>query len=172
MSFTTSRDHLSPEDPLYYAPPRLRRGPDFPSDPAPAREAESDHWRPITPASRFDGLLEEAVAESLALSPESEMVPEPPAFALEHHRRRGVFSIAAGFAAAVGAAAVVAFLVVVMMPKTQTSDPAELAAAEYRALLASAMAARTQVPPEESQVLLRKFVQWQQRDGADQQLAR
>jgi hypothetical protein len=170
MSFTTSRDHLSPEDPLYYAPPRLRRGPDFPSDPA--QEAEPDRWQPITSASRFDALLEESVAESLELSPESEMVPEPPAFALEHHQRRGVFSIAAGLTAAVGAAAVVAFLVVVMIPKSQTSDPAELAASEYRALLASAMAARTNVPPEESQLLLRKFVQWQQRDGADQQLAR
>jgi hypothetical protein len=171
MSFTTSRDHLSPEDPLYYAPPRLRRGPDFPSDPAPEAEAESDGWHPITSASPFDALFEEAVAESLALSPESEMVPEPPAFALEHHRRRGAFSIAAGLSAAVGAAAVVAFLVVVMIPKSQTSDPAELAATEYRAL-ASAMAARTQVPPEESQTLLRKFVQWQQRDGADPQPAR
>jgi hypothetical protein len=170
MSFTTSRDHLSPEDPLYYAPPRLRRGPDFPSDPV--QEAEQDRWRPIASASRFDARLEEAVAESLALSPESETVPEPPVFAPEHHQRRGVFRIAAGFAAAVGAAAVVAFLVVVMIPKSPTSDPAELAAAEYRALLASAMAARTQVPPEESQLLLRKFVQWQQRDGADQQLAR
>jgi hypothetical protein len=172
MSFTSSRDHLSPQDPLYYAPPRLRRGPDFPSTPAPAPEPRSDRWRPTPSASPFDALLEEAVAESLALPPDSEMAPEPPALPFERDRRPGLFGVAAGLAGAVGAAAVVAFLVVVMIPKSPTNDPAQLAAAENRTLLAWATAARPNVSPEESQVLLQKFVQWQQRDGAEQQVAR
>ena len=170
MSFTNSRDHLSPQDPLYYAPPRLRRGPDFPSTSAP--EPSSESWRPTPFASPFDTLLEEAVAESLALPPDSETVPEPPALPFERDRRPRWFGIAAGLAGAVGAAAVVAFLVVVMIPKSPANDPAQLAAAENQTLLAWATAVRPNVTPEESQVLLQKFVQWQQRDGAEQQAAR
>ena len=168
MSFTDSRDPLSPQDPLYYAPPRLRRGPDFPSAP----ESRPDRWRPTPSASPFDALFEEAVAESLALPLDPEIAPEPPALPFERDRRPRLFGVAAALAGAVGAAAVVAFLVVVMIPKSSTNDPAQLAAAENQTLLAWATAARPNVSPEESQLLLQKFVQWQQRDGAEQQAAR
>ena len=160
MSFTGSRDHLSPDDPLYYAPTRLHRGSDFPS--TPATETRSDRWRPFSPASRFDALLEQAVAESLRHPPHSELASEPPAFAFERAQRHGSFSVAARLAAAVGAAAIVALLIVVMVPTSQSSDPQDLAATEYRTILASATAAQGNVSPEESRVLLRKFVQWQQ----------
>jgi hypothetical protein len=170
MSFTTSRDHLSPQDPLYYAPPRLRRGPDFPTTPAP--ETDSGHWRPTPATSGFDALLEEAVAESLARPQDIEIDPESPALAFEHNGRRRMFGVATGLAGAVAAAAVVAFFVVVMIPKAQTSDPREVARSELRTLLALATAGRKDVLPEEPQTLLRKFVQWQQRDGAEQQVAR
>jgi hypothetical protein len=167
MSFTNSRDHLSPQDPLYYAPPRLRRGPDFPSTPEPS----SDRWDSTPSASGFDALFEEAVAESLQLPLDSEMVPAPP-LPFERDGQRGVFGVAAGLAGALVAAALVAFLVVVMIPKSPTNGPAQLAAAENQTLLAWATAVRPNVSPEESQVLLQKFVQWQQRDGAEQQVAR
>ena len=165
MSFTGSRDHLSPDDPLYYAPTRLHRGSDFPS--TPATETRSDRWRPISSASRFDALLEEAVAESLALSPASEIASEPPAFAFGRDQRRGSFSVAARIAAAVAASAVIASIFVVMVPTSQKDDASKLAGSEVQtivasATVASATAAQTSVTPEQSQALLQKFVQWQQ----------
>ena len=166
MSSTGSPDHLTPDDPLYYAPPRLRRGPEFRLTAAP--EARSDRWRPMASGSRFDALLEEAVAESLALSPASEIASESPAFAFGRDQRRGSFSVAARIVAAVAASAVVASIFVVMVPTSQKDDPSKLAGTEVRTIVASATAAQTSATPEESQVLLRKFVQWQQRDSPQQ----
>ena len=175
MSFTSPPDRLTPDDPLYYAPPRLRRGPDFPSTAAP--QARSDRWRPISSASRFDALLEEAVAESLALSPASEIASEPPVFAFERDQRRGFFGVAARIAAAVAASAVIASIFVVMVPTSQKDDASKLAGSEVQTIVASATvgsatAAQTSVTPEQSQALLQKFVQWQQRDSAEQQVVR
>jgi hypothetical protein len=170
MSFTSSPEHLNPNDPLYYAPPRLRRGANFPS--APAQETRPDRLRPIPPASGFDALLEQAVANSLRLTPDTESVSEPPASAFEDDHRRGLFSVAARFAAAVAASAVVAFVVVVMVPMSPKSDPSKLAGSEHRANVASATTAPSNLTPEESQALLQKFLQWQQRDSAEQQGAR
>lgn len=170
MSFTSSPDRLNPNDPLYYAPPRLRRGPDFPSTPAP--ETRSDRLRPTSPASRFDALLEQAAAQSLAVPRDAEMASEPPAFAFERDHQRGSFGLAARFAAAVAASAAVALLFVFLLPMSQRSDPPKLAASEYQTILASATTAQANVTPDESQALLQKFLQWQQRDSADQQVAR
>jgi hypothetical protein len=165
MSFTSSRDHLNPNDPLYYAPPRLRRGPDFPAAEAP--ETTADRSRPLAAAPLFDTLLEEAVAKSLAHPQGTERAAEPAAaFAFEDDdQRHGLFSVAARFTAAIAAAAVVAFIFVVVVPMSQKSEPAKIAASEYRALLASAMTAQAAATREEPQVLLQKFVQWQQRDS-------
>ena len=169
MSFTSS-DRLNPNDPLYYAPPRLRRGADFPSTPGP--ETSSDRLRPTSPASRFDALLEQAVAQSLAVPRDAEMASEPPAFAFERDHERGSFGLGARFAAAIAASAAVALLFVVLVPMLQRSDPPKLAAGEYQTILALATTAQANATPDESQALLQKFLQWQQRDGADQQPAR
>jgi hypothetical protein len=167
MSSTTTRDHLNPDDPLYYAPPRLSRGADFPSPPAP--QTGSDQLRTAASPSRFDELLEEAVAKSLRLSPEAETASEP-GFTFEHDQRRSLVSVAARFAAAVAASAVVAFFFVVMVPTSQRSDLSKVAGTENQAIVASAPTAQSNVTPEETQALLLKFVQWQQRDGTEQQL--
>ena len=167
MSSTTTRDHLNPDDPLYYAPPQLSRGADLPSPPAP--QTKSDRAGTAAPPSRFDELLEEAVAKSLRLSPEAETASES-AFAFDHDQRRSLFTVAARFAAAVAASAVVAFFFVIMVPTSQKSDLSKLAGTETRTIVASATTAQSNVTPEESQALLQKFMQWQQRDGAEQQL--
>jgi hypothetical protein len=162
MSFIRAQDHLNPDDPLYYAPRWLRHEDNSPS--GATLEATSAGSRPGSSPPRYDELAEEAVAESLRHPSHPEAAAsEPAAFAYEQDYRRALFGVAGRFAAAVGVAAIVAFFFVIMVPTSQKNDPSELAVSEYRTMLASASAAQTKTTPEESEALLRKFVQWQQR---------
>jgi hypothetical protein len=120
------------------------------------------------------------------------VIPEPPAFAYEGDRRRALFGVAGRFAAAVGVSAIVALFFVIMVPTAQgrppltdgaisslaslvksiktaldpllkKSDPSELAIAEYRTIVASKGTGQSSGTPEESEALLQKFLQWQQK---------
>lgn len=128
MSTLSPEEHLSPHDPLYYAPRRLRERSERPSM-SPV-ETKSDRLKRLvsTSTSTFnststftphDALLENAVADALRHPLEPEVVPEPPGLASERDRRRGLLGVTGGFAAAIGAAAVAALFVVLMLPASQ-----------------------------------------------------
>ena len=83
------------------------------------------------------------------------------AFVQDFDQSRTPLGVASRFATAIGILAIVAFVFFVLLPKSQESDATELAASERRTLPSSAGAAK--IAPEESQTLLKKFVQWEKR---------
>ncbi|MEH2513322.1 hypothetical protein V1291_004676 [Nitrobacteraceae bacterium AZCC 1564] len=123
MSILSSDDHLSPHNPLYYAPRRLRERSQHSS--ASFAEARSEHLkRPISTSPAYDASLEEAVADALRrpLDPQSlepRVVHEPPGFSSEQDRRKGLLRVAGRSAVAIAVSAVVAFLFVIMVPVSQ-----------------------------------------------------
>jgi hypothetical protein len=106
------------------------------------------------------GILEEAVANSKLHPPASEVVSEPPAFLHERDQPRTLLGVASRFATAIGISAIVAFVFFALVPKSQKSDAAELAVSEHRTIPSPGAA---EITPEEFQVLLEKFMQWQLR---------
>ena len=173
---------LSPNDPAYYAP-RVPRD----ADPARLpRLGETRGFRPpamsITDTT-LDGQLENAVFESLRHPLDPEAVEEP-----AEDQRGALLGVVGRFAAAVGAAAFVALLFVIVIPslRQQSADPtaAEVIdsmksalsksepaakpheaqpAPELQSILASTPEVGAQVSHEESEALLKQFMQWQQK---------
>jgi hypothetical protein len=90
----------------------------------------------------------------------SDIVSEPPTLAHERDQPRPSLGVTSRFATAIGISAIVAFVFLVLVPKSQKGDAMELAVSEHRTLSSAGAA---EVTPEESQSLLEKFVQWQQR---------
>jgi hypothetical protein len=184
---------LSPNDPAYYAP-RLPRDPDPTRLPA---LGETRAYRPPATSitdTTLDGQLENAVFESLRHPLDPEAVEEP----AEMDRRAGLLGVVGRVATAIGAAAFVALLFVIVIPslRQQSADPSaaevidsmksalsksELAAKpqepqpqpspELQSILASSSESAPQVSHEESEVLLKQFMQWQQKpaDAQDKQ---
>jgi hypothetical protein len=182
---------LSPNDPAYYAPrtpreadsarlPRLGETPAYRAAPATS----------ITDTT-LDVQLEDAVRESLRHPLDPQSVEEPPEI-----ERSGVLGVVGRFAAAVGAAAFVALLFVIVIPSLQQQPSTEPSAAELidsmkAAISKSEQAARPREPqpspelqsilassenaapvsPQESEILLKQFMQWQQKpaDAQDKQ---
>jgi hypothetical protein len=105
------------------------------------------------------GMSEEFVAESEP-PPETEDVSEPPAIVDQRHRPRTSLGFASRFATAIGISAIVAFVFFVLVPKSRNSDATELVISEHRPL---PPAEAVDMTPEESQALLKKFLQWQQK---------
>lgn len=182
---------LSPNDPAYYAPRAPR---DLDASRLPRLGETNRPFRaPATSITdtTLDGQLENAVRESLSsqrhpLDPEA--MDEPP------EARGALLGVVGRFAAAVGAAAFVALLFVIVIPslRQQSADPtaAEVIDSMKSALMkseASAPRPREAQPSqdlqsilavspasapanhEESEVLLKQFMQWQQKpaDSAD-----
>lgn len=182
---------LSPNDPAYYAPRTPR---DLDASRLPRLGETNRPFRaPATSITdtTLDGQLENAVRESLSsqrhpLDPEA--MDEPP------ETRGALLGVVGRFAAAVGAAAFVALLFVIVIPslRQQSADPtaAEVIDSMKSALMkseASAPRPREAQPSqdlqsilavspasapanhEESEVLLKQFMQWQQKpaDSAD-----
>ena len=124
MSTLSPEDHLSPHNPLYYAPRRLRERSELPSlSPA---ETKTDRLRrlastssPSSSSSSYDALLVGAVADALRHPLEPEVIQEPPGYVSERDRRKTVLRVAGRFAGAIGAAAVVALFFVIMVPASQ-----------------------------------------------------
>ena len=180
---------LSPNDPAYYAPRSPR---DLDASRLPRLGETNRPFRaPATSITdtTLDGQLENAVRDSLSqrhpLDPEA--MEEPPEV------RGALLGVVGRFAAAVGAAAFVALLFVIVIPslRQQSADPsaAEVIDSMKSALMkseASVKPREAQPSPEpqpiiapspasapanheESEVLLKQFMQWQQKpaDSAD-----
>jgi hypothetical protein len=180
---------LSPNDPAYYAPR-------MPRDPEAARLPRlGETARPFRPPATsitdttLDGQLENAVRESLRHRLDPEAIEEPPEL-----ERGGLLGVVARFAAAVGAAAFVALLFVIVIPSLRQQPSTEPSAADVidsiqAAMSRSAPAAKPREPqpspeaqsiltssesgrqanPEESEALLRQFMQWQQKPAEDRE---
>ena len=180
---------LSPNDPVYYAPR-------MPRDPEAARLPRlGETARPFRPPATsitdttLDGQLENAVRESLRHRLDPEAIEEPPEL-----ERGGLLGVVARFAAAVGAAAFVALLFVIVIPSLRQQPSTEPSAADVidsiqAAMSRSAPAAKPREPqpspeaqsiltssesgrqanPEESEALLRQFMQWQQKPAEDRE---
>jgi hypothetical protein len=189
MSSLSEQDHLNPQDPKYYAPRWLRERTESPL--SSSRETRSEPVRgPISPPASLDIQLESAVSDALwhPLSPE--VIDEPSEFEAERDRRKALINVAGRFAAAVGVSAVVALFFVFMIPAsrdhafqpggsgssfagmmqsiravlyrpTQKDDDSKPALSEFRQILAST--GQPVTTREESETLLQKFVQWQQK---------
>lgn len=181
---------LSPNDPAYYAP-RVPRDADAARLP---RLGETPAYRPPATSitdTTLDVQLEDAVRESLRHPLDPEAVEEPPEV-----ERNGLLGIVGRFAAAVGAAAFVALLFVIVIPSLQQQPSSEPSAAEVIASMKAAMSRSEQAPkprdpqpspelqsilassesgapvsPQESEALLKQFMQWQQKpaDAQDKQ---
>ena len=183
MSATTDqKTPLSPNDPAYYAPR-------VPRDADPARLpalGETRAYRPLATSitdTTLEGQLETAVFESLRHPLDPEAVEEP-----AEDRRAGLLGVVGRVATAIGAAAFVALLFVIVIPslRQQSADPSaaevidsmksalsksELAAKpqepqpslELQSVMASPSEGGPQVSHEESEVLLKQFMQWQQK---------
>jgi hypothetical protein len=180
---------LSPNDPAYYAP-RVPRDADPTRLPA---LGETRAYRPPATSitdTTLEGQLENAVFESLRHPLDPEAVEEP----AEMDRRAGLLGFVGRVATAIGAAAFVALLFVIVIPslRQQSADPSaaevidsmksalsksELAARpqepqpspELQSILASSSEGAPQVSHEESEVLLKQFMQWQQKPAEAQE---
>jgi hypothetical protein len=173
---------LSPNDPAYYAP-RVPRDADAARLP---RLGETPAYRPPATSitdTTLDVQLEDAVRESLRHPLDPEAVEDPPEI-----ERAGLLGVVGRFAAAVGAAAFVALLFVIVIPSLQQQPSTEPSAAELinsmkAAISKSEQAAKPREPQpspelqsiltsseggtpashEEPEVLLKQFMQWQQK---------
>jgi hypothetical protein len=182
---------LSPNDPAYYAP-RVSRDADPTRLPA---LGETRAYRPPATSitdTTLEGQLENAVFESLRHPLDPEAVEEPP----EADRRAGLLGVIGRVATAIGAAAFVALLFVIVIPslRQQSADPSaaevidsmksalsksELAAKpqepqpqpspELQSIPASSSEGEPQISHEESEVLLKQFMQWQQKPAEAQE---
>src|SRR5215468_12122766 len=176
---------LSPNDPAYYAP-RVPRDADPTRLPA---LGETRAYRPPATSitdTTLEGQLENAVFESLRHPLDPEAVEEP-----AEDRRAGFLGVVGRVATAIGAAAFVALLFVIVIPslRQQSGDPSaaevidsmksalsksELAAKpqeplELQSVMASPSEGGPQVSHEESEVLLKQFMQWQQKPAEAQE---
>jgi hypothetical protein len=190
MSTLSSDDHLSPHNPLYYAPRRLRERSQRPL--ASFTETRSDRLKRLASTSTSqDALLEEAVAQALRRPLEPEVVPEPPEFTSGQDRQNSWLRIAGRSAAAIGVAAAAALVFVVLVPVSQEharqadgsassvsailgavqaafnpplqkGDDAMPDVSEFQTILASSRDEKP-VTHEQSETLLQQFLQWQQK---------
>jgi len=194
MSSLSEQDHLNPNDPSYYAPRWLRERSEPRS--SSSQEAISEAARaPVAPPGPLDTQLESAVSGALWHPLDPEVIHEPAELARELDRRAALMSVATRFAAAIGVSAVVALFFVIMVPASRQSDaggttsgvntqsasvpPAKVAPpqsapredgsksalAEFQTLLASAQASQP-ATHEQSEQLLKQFLQWGQKPGA------
>ena len=188
MSTLSEKDHLEPNNPLYYAPRRMR-------EEAKARlPASADTMRIEPTSSSVDTLLKQPVTRSFrSLDPVAIRQPS----ADGSGRWRELIPAAARLAAAVGVAALAALFIVVMIPASknqaresdassvaeapkaastmpETSSEKQIpreqestpALAEFATILAASRAAQPNGPAmthEQSEALLQQFVRWQQK---------
>ena len=171
MSSVSEQEHLSPRDPLYYAPRWLRE--------------RSTSRGAIPPEGAFasvsfDSQLESAVSDALRHPLDPEVMHEPD---LE---KKALWTIAARFAAAIGVAALVALFFVVAVPGSRQSEGEQSstfanfaqsiknalpssgegaqkpAINEFQALLAASPASAPAASEQDNQ-LLKQFMQWREK---------
>ena len=191
MSTYSEHGNLNPNDPMYYAPRRLRETSALRL--SPSSEPSSDRPRlPVTSSPSFDALCEEAVSKALWSPLDPEVIHEPEGFVRELDRRIALINVARRLAAAVGVAALVALFFVIMVPTSRgyarqpgggassfsgllqsmktafyqpprREDDLKPALSEFQSLLASTKTSQPVITPEQSETLLRQFVQWRQK---------
>jgi hypothetical protein len=161
MSLTGSDDFPNPSDPndpLHYAPRKLRSG-------------AAQQTRPVPPTpsrSGFDETLKDVVVRPGRHPLDPEFVYQQP------DRPRSWFSIASRFAAVIGVVAIIGVIFFMMIPKSQGSDPTSAAPAKAsedpQALLQKFVQFEKSqdnppapATPDDSKMLLQKFMQWQQK---------
>lgn len=179
---------LSPNDPAYYAPRAPRDG----DQTRLPRLGETRSYRPPATSitdTTVEAQLEDAVRTSLRHPLDPEAVEEPAEL-----DRAGILGVVGRFAAAVGAAAFVALLFVIVIPSLQQQPSGDHTAAEVinsmKAAIAKSepVAAKPQEPQlstelqtitapaessapashEESEALLKQFMQWQNKPAEAQ----
>jgi hypothetical protein len=190
MSTYSEHGDLNPNDPMYYAPRRLRETSALRL--SPSSEPSSDRPRlPVTSSPFFDALCEEAVSKALWSPLDPEVIHAPEGFV----RRIALINVAGRLAAAVGVAALVALFFVIMVPTSRgyarqpdggassfsgllqsmktafyqpprREDDLKPALSEFQSLLASTKTSQPANTPEQSETLLRQFVQWRQKTGS------
>lgn len=187
MSTTSEQVPTTPNDPLHYAPRRLREKPESAlgssGEPQSGREASSGPaGRPVPPTTPLDSALENAVYQSLRRSLDPEVMQETSSLMRDRDRRKAWFG-----AVAIGASALAALFVVLMVHASQESDVgasfaaavqsmksaqvqqqsdsgSKPALAEFRGLLEPSEAQPATQEPSEK--LLQQFMQWRQRTYA------
>jgi hypothetical protein len=162
MSVIRPENHPNPDDPddpQYYAPQRSVRSEANPRSSS-AQHRSEDRFPPAaTYRSRFDEMREEAFAKTMQDPLESSFV---------HERRqpRLLLAVAGGMAAGIGVSVIAALVFFGLIPKLQKSAPSELAViapASARPAQTTQTTQTTQAAPEQSQALLQKFIQWEQK---------
>jgi hypothetical protein len=159
------QEQPTPNDPLYYAPRRMRERSESPLNPVGPEQPSNSVYHP------------------LPRSLDPEVMQEVSALAHDHvDRRKALFG-----AAAIGVSALAALFVVLMVHASQEQDTgasfaaavqsmkaaqpqqadAKPALAEFRGLLASTEPAQG-TNREQSDKLLQQFMQWRQRADASQ----
>ena len=150
MSFVSANDHptpVSPQDPLYYAPPSVRNK----ADP---RSKEIQQMGSCHLPATSDKMREEAFAKFTR--------PLEPEFVYERGRPRALIAIAGGIGAAIAATAIGAFVFFTVSPKSK-SETSELTVS----ISTPASAAPAQATSEDSEALLQGFMKFQTIQGTE-----
>jgi hypothetical protein len=188
MSSVSEHDHLNPNDPAYYAPPRTRERADSRS--SLSRETRSEPVRsPISSPASLDMQLKNAVSDALWHSLDPEVIHEPPGIERELDRRTALMSVAGRVATAVGVSGIVALFFVIMLPALrlpdggsttsailqsmksallqpgQRGEDSKPAIAEFQTILASVPTSQLATHAQSEQ-LLQQFLRWRQRPNA------
>jgi hypothetical protein len=187
MGSVSRQGPLDPNDPEYYAPPRLRERSEARLSQGARLESITP---PISPPFPLDSQPKNAGSVSLRNPRYPEVLREPAAgFARETDWRASLFSLAARFAAVAGVVTIAALLFLLMRPASRQSDTASTssqitgsttaalplsdqgdlaskpALAQFKALLATAPVSQP-APQEQSQSLLQQFIEWRQKDNS------
>ena len=126
--------------------------------------------RPASSRSGFDEMLTDAVAKSRRHPLDPEIVPQP-------DRPRARFGIASSLTALLGVVAIIGVIFFMMIPKSQGSDPTSTGAVtvpddsqvllqkfvQFEKSKENASPGAAQTTPDDSKMLLQKFMQWQQK---------
>ena len=155
MSFVSANDHptpVSPQDPLYYAPPSVRNKADPRSKEI--QQMGSYHLPATFSVSHSDKMREEAFAKFTR--------PLEPEFVYERGRPRALIAIAGGIGAAIAATAIGAFVFFTVSPKSK-SETSELTVS----ISTPASAAPAQATSEDSEALLQGFMKFQTIQGTE-----
>jgi len=187
MSATSEQVPTTPNDPLHYAPRRMREKTDHPSqnprgETPSGREAGSG--RAAAPTTALDSALENAVYQSLRRSLDPEVMQQGSGI-MRGDRRKALFG-----AIAIGVSALAALFVVLMVHASQEPDVgasfaaavqsmkaaqqqsdsgSKPALAEFRGLVDASeaqQAAEAQPGAQDSDKLLQQFMQWRQKTYA------
>lgn len=139
--------HLSPQDPLYYAPPSLRE-----RSMSPLTRSRETRSEPFSSSASFNNQFETVASEGRS------HVFEP-----ETDRRMTLTGVAARLAAAIGVLALVALFLAIAVPNLpHQKDGPKAALAEFQPFLASVEASQS-TTSEPSEKLLQRFMQWRQK---------